>query len=158
VEESDLLARRVSSSVFNPSGEVQRASSNKNLNGARSAQDLYPPHASSSVKRLVDIQLYAPPPQPREPELDSYHPPTYQRQEKQQQEDDYPPTYNDDLQRSDSQRNNHAYEVDVGCEEEMEDEQNEYRRAGSRYSQPGDAEEAEGEDEDEGDGQEEMDQ
>ena len=76
------------------------------------------------MKRLVDIQLYAPPPQPREPELDSYHPPTYHRQEnrQQQQEDEYPATYNDDLQQSDSQlnNNNHAYEADVGCEEEME--------------------------------------
>jgi hypothetical protein len=89
---------------------------------------------------LVDIQLYAPPPQPREPEVDSYHPPSYQRQENHHQhnqpEEDYPGTYNDDLQRSDSQRinNNHAYEVDVGFDEELEVEQNEYRRAGSRYS------------------------
>ena len=140
MEETDLLARRVSSSVFNPLGEIPRGSSNKNLNGARSAQDLTPPPASSSVKRLVDIQLYAPPPQPREPEVDSYHPPSYQRQENHHQhnqpEEDYPGTYNDDLQRSDSQRinNNHAYEVDVGFDEELEVEQNEYRRAGSRYS------------------------
>lgn len=72
MEEQNLLDRRVSSSVFNPSGEDARASSSKNLNGARSAQDLLPPHvATSSVKRLVDIQLYAPPPVPRG-EIENY--------------------------------------------------------------------------------------
>lgn len=50
---------------------------------------------------------------------------------------------------ADSQRN--AYETDVGCEEEMEDEQNEYRRAGSRYSQPENEEDAEGEEEEQED-------
>lgn len=63
VEEQELLARRASSSVFNPagfSGEDQRVSSTKNLNGARSTQELFiaPPTQaapSMSIKRLVDI-------------------------------------------------------------------------------------------------------
>ena len=138
------MDRRVSSSVFNPSGEDARASSSKNLNGARSAQDLLPAQmATSSVKRLVDIQLYAPPPVARG-EIENYSQlaasRTYQAVPEQE------PQLNAS---ADSQRN--AYEVDVGCEEEMEDEQNEYRRAGSRYSQPDNDEDAEGEEEEQED-------